>query len=344
MNKNVEIVGIGIEYPSYGMVDYSGLEKYYNEKNIRIKSLMKILGKEGRYTRKNDDDYFQFLEISSKKALKAANLSVSDLDMVIVATDTPEYLSPTNALRITNILKAKNVKIAFDMDANCASGIVAIDQASSYMKVNRSINTALIICAFMGSNIFTPENPVSYCTFSDGVSSVILEKKDNLSGIIDTNYMTDCSYMNMDVLPAKGFSNILRSKDNKNEDMKLGTDQGLDISFIPEIWKVQLNELLANNNLNAENISQYLFSQFSLYHIKSTIQKMNLSDKHYTYVGEKYGYTGECSPIFALYDARKKGKIKRDDLIILCGIGAGYTSAAMLYKVGKEDLNIYENL
>ena len=46
----------------------------------------------------------------------------------------------------------------------------------------------------------------------------------------------------------------------------------------------------------------------------------------------------------ALYDARKKGKIKRDDLIILCGIGAGYTSAAMLYKVGKEDLNIYENL
>lgn len=150
--------------------------------------------------------------------------------------------------------------------------------------------------------------------------------------------------LEFEVVIMKGFSNILRSKDNKNEDMKLGTDQGLDISFIPEIWKVQLNELLANNNLNAENISQYLFSQFSLYHIKSTIQKMNLSDKHYTYVGEKYGYTGECSPIFALYDARKKGKIKRDDLIILCGIGAGYTSAAMLYKVGKEDLNIYENL
>lgn len=340
MNETIEIAGIGIEYPSYGKVDYNKLKSYYNEKRIRIKSLMKILGKEGRYTRRNDDDYFQLLEKAAKKALRAASLCENDLDMVIVATDTPEYLSPTNALRITNILQAKNVKIVFDMNANCASGIISIDQASSYMKVNKSINNSLIICAFMGSNIFTPENPVSYCTFSDGVSAVVLRKKGITSGIVDTNYMTDSSYMNMDVMPAKGFSSILKSNNRKSEDMKLGIDQGLDISFVPEMWKYQLNDLLLKNNLIAEEISQYLFSQFSLYHIKSTMQKMNLSSEYYTYVGQKYGYTGECSPIFALYDAKKEGKIKKDDWIILCGIGAGYTSVALLYKVGKEDLNI----
>lgn len=343
MTERIEITGIGIEYPSYGKVDYNKLENYYNEKKVRIKSLMKILGKEGRYTREFTDDYFKLLENASKKSLKAANLNTKDLDILIVATDTPEYLSPTNAIRVANILNAQNVKIAFDMNANCASGIVALDQISSYMKANKNMNRALVICVFMGSNIFASENPVSYCTFSDGVSAVVLEKKGNESGIVDTNYMTDSSFINMDVMPQKGFSEILRNNFFQSGEMKLGMDTELDISFIPDLWKEQLEDLLVKNNLSAEQITQYLFSQFSLYHIKSTMQKMNLSNKFYTYVGQKYGYTGECSPIFALHDAKKERKIKQNDLIILCGIGAGYTSAAMLYRVGKEDLNIYES-
>lgn len=340
MYSNIEISGIGIEYPEYGKMEFERLQSYYNERNIRIKSLMKILGKEGRFTSRINDNYFGFLEKASQKALKAAEMDVDDLDMVVVATDTPEYLSPTNALRISSILKAKRVKIAFDMNANCASGVIALDQVSSYMKSNRAIENALVICVFMGSYIFMPESPISYCTFSDGVSAVTLRKRNTMEGIIATNYMTDSSYMQMDVLPSQGFSNILRNNKRKDEDLKLGMDQGLDISFIPEIWAKQLQGLLSDYNLDAADISQYLFSQFSLYHIKSAMKKFNLSDDYYTYVGNQYGYTGECSPIFALYEARKAKKIKPNDYIILCGIGAGYTSAAILYKVGQEDLNI----
>lgn len=340
MNKNIEISGIGIDYPSYGKVDYDSLRKYYQDKKIRIKSLMKILGKNGRFTGKSSDEYFKLMVNASKKSIEAAGININDLDMIVVATDTPEYLSPTNALRITNIMQAQKVKIAFDMNANCAAGIISLDQVSSYMETNTTIKNALVICAFMGSYIFTPENPISYCTFSDGVSAIVLRKRESSYGIIDTNYITDSSYMKMDVIPASGFSEILRNEKRNDKDLKLGMDQGLDISFIPEIWSRQLENLLAKNKLTPEEISQYIFSQFSLYHIKSTMQKLHLSNEYYTYVGEQYGYTGECSPIFALYDAKKSGKIKTGDYIILCGIGAGYTSAAMLYKVGKEDLNI----
>ena len=340
MNKNIEISGIGIDYPSYGKVDYDSLRKYYQDKKIRIKSLMKILGKNGRFTGNNSDEYYKLMENASKESIKAAGININDLDMIVVATDTPEYLSPTNALRITNILQAKNVKVAFDMNANCAAGIISLDQVSSYMKENTTINNALVICAFMGSYVFTSENPISYCTFSDGVSAIVLKKTESSYGIIDTNYVTDSSYMEMDVIPASGFSEILRNEKRHDEDLKLGMDQGLDISFIPEIWSKQLENLFAKNKLTPEEISQYIFSQFSLYHIKSTIQKLHLSSEHYTYVGDKYGYTGECSPIFALYDAKKSRKIKTGDYIVLCGIGAGYTSAAMLYRVGKDDLNI----
>lgn len=57
MNKNIEISGIGIDYPSYGKVDYDSLRKYYQDKKIRIKSLMKILGKNGRFTGNNSDEW-----------------------------------------------------------------------------------------------------------------------------------------------------------------------------------------------------------------------------------------------------------------------------------------------
>lgn len=80
-----------------------------------------------------------------------------------------------------------------------------------------------------------------------------------------------------------------------------------------------IRKFICKNKLTPEEISQYIFSQFSLYHIKSTIQKLHLSSEHYTYVGDKYGYTGECSPIFALYDAKNPGKLKQET-ILFCAV------------------------
>lgn len=186
-----------------------------------------------------------------------------------------------------------------------------------------------------------PENPISYSTFSDSAAAVVLEKEygDIGTGIIDVCYKTDCSYNSMDVVPNNGFFNIFLNNERGDQDLKLGMNDDVDLSFIPDMWANQMNDFLRKNGLCPKDISQYLFSQFSLYHIKSTLKKLNVEDSHYTYIGNMYGYNGCCSPLFALYNACRMRKLKKNDLFILCGIGAGYTSAGLLYKVGKDDLN-----
>lgn len=339
--ENILLTGLGISYPQNNKMDYKDLQEFYANKNVRIKSIMKILGKEQRFSMSLDDDYFSFLEKAALEAIYSSNTKIEDIDMIVVATDTPEYLSPSNAIRLANRLNMENVQVAYDLNANCASGVVAIDQVSSYLKSNIYINTALVVLAFMGSYIYMPENPISYSTFSDSAAAVVLEKEygDIGTGIIDVCYKTDCSYNSMDVVPNNGFFNIFLNNERGDQDLKLGMNDDVDLSFIPDMWANQMNDFLRKNGLCPKDISQYLFSQFSLYHIKSTLKKLNVEDSHYTYIGNMYGYNGCCSPLFALYNACRMRKLKKNDLFILCGIGAGYTSAGLLYKVGKDDLN-----
>lgn len=332
--SNVVITGIGINYPQKNMITAEQLENHFSKQGIRIRSMMKVLGKERKFCIDKEDDYYDLLSGASKDALRNADLKAENIDILVVVADTPEYISPTNAVKLAKRIGANSVKVVYDLNANCAGGVVAIDQVSHYLQSSKNFSKAMITTSFFGSYISREDDPIAYSTFSDSAACIILEKKkENIErGFIDSAYKTDCNYDNMDVFPSEGFKNILIGNDRTDEALKLGINTEVDLSFIPDVWQGLLMDLLNKNNLNPQNVSKYLFSQFSLFHIVSTMAKLHLKKEHFVYVGNKYGYNGCCSPIFTLYSAVKSNRIHEGELIILCSIGAGYTSSAVLYK------------
>jgi len=332
MYKNIKITGIGTSYPP-NECSYNELEKHFKNRGIRIKSLMTILGKEKRYSMDENTNYFGLLMQASQMALDESNMNASNIDMIVVVAETPEHISPTNAMNLAYHLNADNVKIAYDLNGNCAGGVLAIDQVSRYLESNEDIQNALIVNAFMGSYIRREEDPISFSTFSDSSSAIMLEKKteDWKSGFLGSEYRTNCSYIKMDVFPSSGFQAILTGNRRSENDVKLDINSSIDLSFIPDVWSDLLNGLLKKNQLSVDDISNYIFSQFSLYHIVTTMAKLKQDQAKAPYVGQKYGYNGGCSPIFALNEV--KNNLKAQDYIILCGIGAGYLSSAVLYKI-----------
>lgn len=88
-----------------------------------------------------------------KNALEQTNMSPDELDMIVFATDTPEYTSPTNALKLNQMLKAVNANRVYDMNCNCIGMLVAMDMVATYMKQRKSVKKTLVVGSMHVSSV-----------------------------------------------------------------------------------------------------------------------------------------------------------------------------------------------
>lgn len=260
MFTNVLIKGIGISYPEENISTVDEWREEYIKKGIRIKSMMKMLGKEKSFIADKDADYFTLLENASKEALEDSGLTVDDVDMLVVVTEEPEYLTPTNALKLGSILGANHVKCAYDLNANCCGGVVALDQVSSFLKQHKSYQNALVVCAFYGSFMRDGKTPY-YNMFSDSAAAYVLERKEEEQerGVMDSVSKTDYQYMSMNTFPTVGLKNVIVNKMRSDEDI-LSTKQSADLDFTSRAWMEILTKLFENNGLEQSDIKKYFFS------------------------------------------------------------------------------------
>lgn len=334
MYENVVISGTGIYYPKENAMEYDKIVNHFKSLDIEVEGLLKHLGKKVRFIADSSETPITLAHKAAVIALDSANLEIKDIDMIVVSTDTPEYNVPSNAIKLSKSLNAKETHIAFDINGNCAGGIIAMDQVSSYLKTHKHIKRALIVGVFMGSHIHKETDPISYSIFSDGAGAVILEKKEENfeRGFIDSQYNSNSDYHNMNSFPKLGFSNILKNNVKEDEHLKLYVNPEIQLSFVPDVWVGIISTLLERNNLTSGDIDMYIFSQFSLFDITSTIDRLSVNHDKFIYTGDKYGYTGSSSPIFALNHTLKEQDYNKYSTAVFCGIGAGYSSASLLYK------------
>ncbi len=331
MFNNLKIIGVGTYHPEEE-IDNGYFVDHFKKLDQDPSALMNHLGREKRFKAKkfgNENSLTMAFE-ASKKAISDAGIYAEDIDMIVYASDFPEYVSPTNALMISSMLKSK-ANIVFDMNSNCISMISALDIINSYIQ-NKSIKNVLLVSSCMITPFAKEDDIVVYPSTADASAAVILQKiqGEHRSGVIDSKFFTDSSYNWTIKLPACGFSRITDT--SVEAKMKMMEWNQFDFSFLSENWTKLINSLLETNNLKPEDISLYLFSQFSKADILSTIAKLHVREEKVIFVGNKYGYTGPTSPILALNEAKENNKIIDGSYAVMCSVGSGYTMGALLYK------------
>ncbi len=301
-----------------------------------ILNLLNHLGRSERFVVDNNKENTLTMGFeASKRCLEKAKISPNDLDIIVFVSDTPEYLIPTNALILRGLLGADNCSLVYDMNDSCIGMITAIDQVSSYMEHRGNYKNALIIGASYGSNSAQKGCPIVNTTVGDGAASVLLKKSSNndSAGVVDALYHTDSKNRDFMLFPECGLSNITDSNiDIENKKFKWTTH---DVSYFSDQWYKLILKILNKNNTDLKEIDHFFFSQFSHADIKDTLQKLgvdNWKDK-YTFIADKYGYTGNTSPFFAMYEALKDNKIGKGDKVVFCSVGAGYTMGVMIYNI-----------
>lgn len=333
MYKNVHIVGVGAYHPNKQLDNHYFIEhfkKYQLEDHAA--ALMSKLGREVRTLADNNETSVTMAVRASNEALLNARLSISDIDMIISVSDTPEYLSPCCALLIKNQLKAENVSSVFDVNSNCIGMITGMDIAARYLKTDKKYKRILVVGSLLISKLAREDDMVAFGCSADGAAALVLEAKEEEEerGILGSRMFTDDSYYWSITMPGCGMSNIPNS-DIDSEDKKMFW-KPFDFSFLSEKWSETITELLQDHGYKPENVNHYFMSQFSRVDLELTLDKLHTDISKATFIGNKYGYTGCTSPIMALDDRLKYKKFDRDDIVIFCSVASGYSIGTLLYK------------
>ncbi|MDC4239570.1 ketoacyl-ACP synthase III [Clostridium tertium] len=333
--QNINIISTGVDHPA-NRIHNDYFINHFNKMGIEVSGLLKHLEREYRYISNDPNEtVITMAHKASIEALKDAKLNISDIDLLIFATDTPEYTSPSNAVKVLEMLGGPEAKIqmAYDTNTNCLGMITALDQASRILMTNKRFKRALVVGGILFSSVGSPNDSVSYSNFGDAAAAVILEKvdEDEKRGFIDSTHLAKASECNNILMPKAGYSKIIRDG-IEEEDDKRWSWKPFDGSFISDVWVDLIKEVAEDNGIRVNDINHLIFSQFTIPDARLTLEKLDIDKSRTTYIGDEYGYTGTTSPIIALDRALKSEKIKKGDYVTLASMGSGSVVTVLLFK------------
>lgn len=305
--------------------------EHFKQYGKNIEGLLKAVGRDKHCIAKDASE--NSLTLGAKaadKLLAKLNLTGADIDLIIFATQLPEYTIPAMSCRIHSHIKGKKEATVFDLNTNCLGMINAMDVAKRYLADKDLYKNALIVGADQLSKHCQKDNEYNYPLFGDGACAMLLELDDNDSaGIIGTAHRTNCTGTGYAAFPECGLSDIAYSNGSATE---ISWDNP-DIAKVPNDVAEAVNEILTTHEIALEDITWVCPTQLSLSLLRDGTKACKISEEKIIYVGDRYGYTGNSAPLIALHDGIEEEKIKAGDLVLLWTMGIGYTVGAMLLRI-----------
>jgi 3-oxoacyl-[acyl-carrier-protein] synthase-3 len=275
-----------------------------------------------------DDESTAFLATeAAKKALAEANLNARDIELIIVATITPEMVFPSTASFVQRALKAKKAWV-FDLSAACSGFVYGLSIVQQFIESGR-INNALVIGAETLSKITDWTDRSSCILFGDGAGAVVLQRnKDGQKGILYSTMHSDGD--RWDALNCQAYGSrhpVSRELDDPKKIYMQINGREVYQQAIRRIVET-VNDCFDACDLSMDDLTMLVSHQMNARIIESAAKRLKLpSEKVFINISE-YGNTSAASVPIAFDDCVRTGRIKRGDIVILVAFGAGLTWGA----------------
>ncbi|URZ01543.1 ketoacyl-ACP synthase III [Clostridium felsineum] len=332
LSNNAVIKDIAYYHPD-NLVGNDYFIKHFDKQGIDIRSLLSAFGRKYRYISNDINETILTMGIkATEKLLEKSKIDPNEINTIIFSTSTPEYISPSNAIEIHESIRASSKSTVYDLNANCAGMLVAIDQASRSMRNNPNIKYSLIVGSDQLNRYSRYDQAITYANFGDSACAILLENISNTeNGFIDSDFYTNSSTHDKVVLPAKGLSSAIHDKSLPIKD-KLVEWNDFDNRGTFLSATISINILLERNNLKKSDIKKYFISQFSKGGIEYVCDLLEENQNKFTFIGDRFGYTGTTSPLLALANAIENNELNKGDYVIFWTVGAGSTCSCILYR------------
>lgn len=271
-------------------------------------------------------------EEAAKINLERAGLKPEDIDLLIVCTDTPEYISPSTASKLQHRMGMINAG-TFDLNSACAGFVIGLDTAVKYIKADENYTNVMVIGAYAMSKYLNKLDKKTCNLFADGAGAVILSLTENESeGYLTSELRTKGEYCDWMGIYAGGTHQPNSQEVVENQDHLLKFVKRFPSELNPDIWSDMAHTLSSRSNTKLEEVDQFLFTQININSIWATLDKLNIPREKAHTVMHEYGYTGSACIPMALDEAVQMGKIKKGDLIYFIGSGGGLSFASAAFR------------
>ena len=314
------IIGTGSYLPARTLTNFD-LEKIVETSHDWIVSRSGI---HERHIAADDEMTSDLALHASRRAIEAAGISADEIDLVIVATTSPDKMFPSTACILQDKLGIKNCGAAFDMQAVCGGFVYALNTADLYIRGGQA-KTVLVVGAEVLSRMLDWNDRTTCVLFGDGAGAVVLQASET-PGILASKLHADGSHR--DMLKADG--NIRNGEVQGDPFIKM--DGKAVFKFAVKVLSEVVEEVLAENKLQGSDIAWLVPHQANIRIMEATAKKLGLSMDNVIVTVATHGNTSAASIPLALDTAVRDGRIKAGQNILLEAVGGGFTWGAVLIR------------
>ena len=269
-----------------------------------------------------DETASSMAEIASREALEAACIQPEDIDLIILATSSPDRIFPSTACLLQQRLGIRNCA-AFDVQAACSGFIFALSIADQYIRTGFS-KRVLVVGSEVNSRVMDWTDRATCILFGDGAGAVVLEASQE-PGILSTHLDSDGQYQDLLYLPnpfSEGEEGERYIKMQGNEVFKIAVNT---------LGKI-VDDTLAANNLQKSDVDWLVPHQANIRIIAATAKKLKMPMERVVCTIETQGNTSSASVPLALNEAVRDGRIQRGQIVLMEAFGGGFAWGSALIR------------
>jgi 3-oxoacyl-[acyl-carrier-protein] synthase-3 len=332
----VRISGVGIYLPPEVETNEKLAEKQNldpNRKKWLIEQLGEKYGLKVRHLAGSGQAPSDMATIAAREAIENAGIRPEDIDLILLTTDTPDYVTPPTSCIVQYKLGAKNAG-CFDLNAACSDQLIGMAIGSQFITIDRTINHVLVVAPYeMTRWIDREKDQILTPIFGDGAGAVVLSSSDE-RGYITSKIISDGSYWDCYGVYV-GAANPITPEMVKEGKHRLRFHES-GHRYPAEInemhWPNLIRDTVKKAGYQVKDLDMILMTQVNLSSIKKVMDELRLPLSKTHWIMDKHGYCGSSCVFMALYDALEQGKIRKGDLVNFCTSGVGFTMASALFR------------
>jgi 3-oxoacyl-[acyl-carrier-protein] synthase-3 len=326
---NARIIGTGSYVPERVLTN-DDLSRMLGEDINEFVS--RVIGINERHVCADNESTANLAEAASLKALESAGITPDQLDLIILATDTPEHLSPATSVVVQHRIGAKNAG-TFDVNCACSGFVTALDTASKFIIADPAYKYILVIGAYAMSKYLDWKDKKTATIFADGAGAVVLQASDERPGFLASKLLADGTYSDYMGIYAGGTRMPVTEavlREGRWNKVRFARKYPPEVNI--EGWPGIIREVLAKCSLTLDDIGLFLFTQVNLSTIKEVMRILDVPMGRTHTIMQKWGYTGSACIPMVLDDAVRAGKVKSGDNLIMCASGGGLNMACVAFR------------
>jgi 3-oxoacyl-[acyl-carrier-protein] synthase-3 len=263
-------------------------------------------------------------------ALERAGVAPSDLDLVLVGTDSPDYVTPATSVVVQHKLGAKRAG-TFDVGCGCASFPTALAAAAGLIATNASMRRVLVVGVYMMRKLCDPNDPVVFL-YGDGAGAVVLTPSEQ-PGFVGAAFGADGSYAQRWAIHAGGTAEPATEAAVREGRTCVRMRETIPKEVNEDGWPAIVRRLASDCGFALGDVDLFLFSQIRKKTIEVVMQRLEQPIERAHMIMQKWGYTGSACIPMALDDALADHRTKPGDLVVMVGSGIGYNQAAAAVRL-----------